>query len=157
MSYVSQAKESALDDAGDPRPLVSVLIVTRGKLPMLKNCLSSMKAGLEWTDSEVVVVEHETADAGQFVHDKYPGYKIFRLTDEETKQSFSTLNNFAAKQSTGKYLWLVNNDVLVRKDTLAEMMKVMDEKPDVGLVGAKRITVARGRHIAQRTFEKGAA
>jgi len=140
---LSDKPPSPPDEPRDDRPVVSVLIATRGKLPMLKNCLSSLKEGLEGIDAEVVIVEHETAEAGPYVHQKYPGYKIFSLTNEEIDHSFSTINNFAAKQSTGKYLWLLNNDVFVRKDTLAEMLKVMEEKPDVGIVGAKLLHPSR--------------
>ena len=124
-------------------PLLSVLIATRGKLPMLKNCLSALKTGLEGIDAEVVIVEHETADAGPYVHDRYPEFRLFRVTNEEIDHTFSTINNFAALQSKGKYLLLMNNDVIVRKDTLAEMLKVMEEKPDVGVVGAKLLFPSR--------------
>jgi glycosyltransferase involved in cell wall biosynthesis len=47
--------------------------------------------------------------------------------------------NKAAKLSSGKYIVFLNNDTLVQPGWLSWFMKTMEEKPDVGLVGAKLI------------------
>jgi len=110
---------------------------------MLKSCLAALQTGLEGIDAEVIVLEHETTDAEEYVQEKFPEWRYLKISDKPDEQSYSSLNNHAAKFATGQHLLLMNNDVLVRKDTIAEMVKVMDEKKDVGLVGAKLLFPTR--------------
>lgn len=120
------------------KPLVSAIVLTRGKTALLENCLESLGPALAGIPSEVCILEHETDLAKQVQTEKYPEYRYLQIKDaENARESFATLNNAAVLQTTGDYIFLVNNDVVLQPGTLVEMLKTMDERKDVGIVGAK--------------------
>lgn len=123
------------------KPTVSVVILHRGKTTLLKKCLDNLASAIDQVDADVVVVEHETEEAKELVETcGIPGIHYERRMDADGpggKQSFSSLNNEGAAGTKGEYVWLLNNDVVVRDDTLLQMLKAMTEREDVGLVGTK--------------------
>lgn len=52
---------------------------------------------------------------------------------------FAGGNNAGAKVAKGKYILILNPDIFVNENTLSEMVKYMDEHPDVGILGPKLI------------------
>lgn len=121
------------------KPTVSVVVLTRGKTTLLKNCLASLVQTTEGIPTEFIVVEHEGFEAEDLCakHALPICYHFRKDTDEGGPQSFSSLNNYGVSKTTGEYIWLLNNDVVLKKNALAEMLKTMEEHPDVGLVGNK--------------------
>lgn len=117
-------------------PRVSAVLLTRGRLKMLKNCLESLKeATASYANLDVLVIEHETEEAKELVESH--GYRYERLSDVPYEQSYSTLNNHGVAQARGDYVWLLNNDLILHPGILEAMVKVLEEKKDVGIVGAK--------------------
>ncbi len=50
---------------------------------------------------------------------------------------FAHGNNFGIKQSSGKYILLLNPDTKVQPDTFKIMLDFMESRPDVGITGCK--------------------
>jgi len=123
------------------RPKISVVILTRGKTVLLENCLDSLGPAVEGIHQgpvEVIVVEHETEDARGLGSLVRMGARYYRKVDVEgVPESFSTLNNFGVEHSKGELICLLNNDVVLQPGTIREMLRTMDEKSEVGIVGAK--------------------
>lgn len=124
---------------GEKKPTVSVVVLTRGTPTLLQTCLDNLKPALEGIDNQVVVMEHETEEAKEVVASSGLDARYRRRWDSEAdgKQSFSSLNNEGVAGTTGEFVLLLNNDVVLKKDTIAELLKPMKEKPEVGLVGTK--------------------
>lgn len=123
------------------KPKLSVVILTRGKTALLENCLDSLTGFVESVptgQAEVIVVEHETDLARGLGSLNRMGGRYYRRIDTEgSPESFSTLNNFGVEHSTGEFVCLLNNDVVLQPGVLPEMLRSMQEKPQVGIVGAK--------------------
>jgi GT2 family glycosyltransferase len=123
---------------GEKKPTVSVVVLTRGKPTLLQSCLENLGPALEGIDNEIVVVEHETEEAQEVVASSGLSARYRRRWDtEEQVQSFSSLNNGGVAGTSGEFILLLNNDVVLKKDTITELLKPMEEKPEVGLVGTK--------------------
>ena len=65
---------------------------------------------------------------------KHPKIKVLTY---EGEFNYSAVNNFAAKEATGEYLLLLNNDTEVITLNWLEELLMYAERADVGAVGAK--------------------
>lgn len=45
--------------------------------------------------------------------------------------------NYAIEQGDAEYVWLLNNDTIIKKDTLSQLVEGIAGKPDVAAVGSK--------------------
>lgn len=121
-----------------PVPSVTVIVPTRGMAPFVlqavKTLFLSVTEGVAALD--VVIVEGGGEESKSLI-DKHFTNKPVRWMKAEDDWSFSQINNAAAATSTSDFVLLLNNDVVCRQGFLAEMLKVMADKPEVGVVGAK--------------------
>lgn len=114
---------------------LSVIIVNYNVRQFLENALSSIFRALEGLHGEVFVVDNASDDGSvEMVKAKFPAV---RLIENPTNVGFARANNAALKLAQGRYLLLINPDTIVQEDTLKEMLRFLDEHPDVGLAGCK--------------------
>ncbi len=120
------------------RPDISLVIPTRGKLDLLKQCLATVGRTCKHKAIELIIVEHDTTVVGNWLKsDELRNREDWTYVHAPEPQSYSSLNNLGAAKATAPYLWLLNNDVLLEPGCLDKMLQVLEEKPDVGIVGAK--------------------
>ena len=86
--------------------------------------------------AEVVVVDNGSNDGTieWLSANRYPLTAI-----AGTNVGFSAGNNIGIKQSSGKYILLLNPDTKLEPDTLETMLGFMESRPDVGISGCKLI------------------
>lgn len=130
------------------QPTVRIVIPTRGKVRMLRQCLMSLFAATD-LDKEiavhVVVIEGGGTDGKTFIEKEHGGRlakgEILWMAAEDG-WSFSKLNNVAVAYTPEKaydYLLLLNNDTVAKKGFLRQMVVAMEGHPEVGIVGAKLV------------------
>jgi hypothetical protein len=68
------------------------------------------------------------------VAEKFPGVRLIRNRDNA---AFSTANNQAIAASSGRYVFVLNNDTVLHPGCLGELVGYMDAHPQVGLTGPK--------------------
>ena len=135
--HLQPTYKRVLHDLPEPTPTVSILIPTKDKGRMLERCLRSLREKTDYSDFEIVIVDHESTE-------KY-AKKIITKAAEETDTkvieysgvfNFSAMINRAAKSASGKVLLLLNNDTeAVNSNWLKEMVSQVS-RPEVGIVGA---------------------
>lgn len=121
----------------NPPPHVSILIPTRNQLDLLRVCLDGLFRHTDYPGLEVLVIDNGSDDpatlsyldalvlSGSAQVLKYPG-----------EFNFAAINNWAARQATGDYLCLLNNDVEpISSDWLKELVG-QAARPGIGAVGA---------------------
>jgi len=127
---------------------VTVIIPARKKAALTRQCLKSIRSSgaYEQAELDVIVIEQGGQESKIIVDRDFPD--AARWMEAGDDWNFSQMNNAAAKESTGDYLLLLNNDTICRWDFLKEMLRVMDEHPEVGIVGAKLLFLdGRIQHI----------
>ncbi|MEK7258070.1 MAG: glycosyltransferase, partial [Bacteroidota bacterium] len=62
-----------------------------------------------------------------------------KLIVNQQNTGFAVANNQAIRQSTGKYILLLNPDTIVREDTFQKCVEFMETYPDAGGLGVKMI------------------
>lgn len=97
---------------------VSIIIVNYNGEHFLKKCLASIKRQT-YKNIEVVIVDNNSTDNSiSFVKTFNPRCKIIR---NKKNLGFAQPNNQGAKQATGEYLFLLNNDTELFPDSVEKL------------------------------------
>ncbi len=116
---------------------LSVIIVNYNVKYFLEQCLKSVQVAGEGIDMEVFVVDNNSVDGSQdMVRTSFPEVRLIANKDNV---GFSRANNQAIRQSSGKYVLLLNPDTVVEKDTFIKCIDYMNRQPDAGGLGVKMI------------------
>lgn len=116
---------------------LSVIIVNYNVRYFLEQALLSVRKASRQLEVEVFVVDNNSVDDSvAMVREKFPEVKLIANTDNP---GFSIANNQAIRQSTGKYVLLLNPDTIVEEDTFEKCIRFMDDHPDAGGLGVRMI------------------
>jgi len=118
------------------KPLVSIIIPVHGKINFTLQCLESISANQPKVSYEIIIVNDMSKDNSLSLLKKISGIKII---DNKINLGFLLSCNTAAKKSSGKYIYFLNNDTEVTKGWLDELIFVFNSFDKVGLVGSKLI------------------
>lgn len=130
---------------------LSIVILNYNTRDLLRECLQSLRAALTspdfgpdlWDDSlgEVLVVDNASSDgSAEMVVDEFPWATVIQ---SPRNIGFSAGNNLAIPQTRGRYVLFLNPDTTVPPETLPEMLRFMDARPEVGAATCY-IELARG-------------
>lgn len=123
----------------DKRPLISLIIPTRDRLDILKQCISSILERTSYQNYEILIVdndsvEHETLEYFKHIQSADTRVRVLHFPGEF---NYSKINNWAVERSRGELIGLINNDIeVISSEWLTEMISHA-LRPDIGAVGAK--------------------
>lgn len=121
---------------------LSIIIVSFNTAELLAKCLKSLSAALEGLNSEVFVVDNNSADETvTIVKQDFPW--VYLIANNENL-GFSKANNQALKKARGKYVLVLNPDTQIGKDTIAKMIHFMDNNKEVGIATC-RVELPNGK------------
>ncbi len=124
--------------------LVSIIVINfNGKKYLgnvLDDCISSILNN-EYFNFEVLFIDNGSSD-GSVEHIKHSfGHDDrIRIISLGKNHGTAKAKNEGIKASKGDIILLLNNDVILKKETLTEMVKVMKINPDIGILGCKLIS-----------------
>ena len=122
----------------DKPPLVSILIPTRDRAELLRQCIDSIFQRTRYPSFEVIVVDNGSTDRAALVYLEALGdEKRARIIRDPRPFNFSALNNQGAAVARGSVLCLLNNDVQVISPGWLDEMVSVALQLGVGAVGAK--------------------
>jgi GT2 family glycosyltransferase len=129
----------AVDRAvGNEGPNVSLIILTRDKVKLLRQCVDTLLSNTSYKNYEVIVVDNGSVEPETFAYfdliKRRPNVKVIR---DERPFNFSALNNFGASHCSGEVLGFLNNDLEFVKPHWLEKMVAQALRKDVGAVGAR--------------------
>ncbi len=123
----------------DPPPFVSVVIPTRDRVELLKQCVEGVLYRTNYPSLELLIVDNDSQEEGTAaflgaIADKDRRVRVLKYPGTF---NYSAINNAAAREAGGDVLLLLNNDTEVTSPHwLGEMVSHI-VRPDVGAVGAK--------------------
>lgn len=116
-------------------PDVSILIVNWNARKFLMECLDSIRATMGKFEFEVIVVDNASSDgSAQEVERRYPEVTLVRNSEN---LGFARGNNIGLKLARGRYVALVNSDVVLLDGCMDRLVEFMDARPEVGLSGPR--------------------
>lgn len=130
---------------------LSIIIVNYNTRELLKQTIQSVIDNTYKLEYEVIVVDNASSDDSVPVIKKnYPQVNVIQNTEN---LGFPKANNIGIKQSTGRYVLLLNSDTEVIGDCLQKCINYMDSHTDIGVLGCK-LVLANGEldHACKRGF-----
>ncbi|MCK9152244.1 glycosyltransferase family 2 protein [Methanobacterium alcaliphilum] len=114
---------------------VSVIIPNYNGLNYLKKLFSSLETQ-EYIE-EIIIVDNGSSDGSiDFIHEKYPHYV---LIENEKNLGFAAAINQGIEVSKGDYLFLLNNDMELEKNCISNLLKTMENNPNIFAVSSKMV------------------
>ena len=112
------------------------IIVTSYKNPqLLKVCLDSLRKKVKDISYELIVAEGEVEEATEIMmREDFPEAKFFPFKENV---GFQALLKKSIEASSGEYILLLNGDIIVKENSVAELLGYIKSHPDVGMVGPK--------------------
>lgn len=122
-------------------PPILIIIVTWNKKLFVLDLLASLKS-LDYPlhALEVLVVDNASTDGtAQAITTQFP--QVTLLCNSENLGGTGGFNTglqwaFEHTEKGYKYLWLLDNDVLVHRRALIELVTLLEQKPDLGIAGS---------------------
>lgn len=123
-------------EGGSPIDL-SVVIVNYNVRDFLEQALYAVRNAARPLRVEVFVVDNASVDDSlTMVKEKFPEVRLIANT---RNVGFSCANNQAIRQSSGKYVLLLNPDTIVEEDTFEQCFQFMETHPEAGAMGVRMI------------------
>lgn len=113
---------------------LSVIVSIRNSAPTLREVLGAIRASaLPRTSYEIIVVDDASTDGSVAIAARYAD-TVVKLSGRGSGPAYA--RNRGAEQARGEIVAFVGADVVVRPDTLPQMLATLFERPDVDAVSA---------------------
>ncbi len=121
-----------------PAPKVLVVVPTRDRPDLLRDCAAGVLERTDYPALELCVVDNGSTRPDSIdLLETLNRDKRVRLLGIDAPFNFSALNNAAAKGSDAEVLVFLNDDTVVTEPGWLREMAALAVRPDVGAVGAK--------------------
>jgi len=116
---------------------LSICVVSWNCCAKLRECLQSIFLHSQGLIIEVIVVDNASSDNTiQMVMDEYPQVRLIR---NKTNIGFGRGNNIAIEKCRGKYILLLNPDIVIKKACFKELISSIETLPEAGVVGCRLV------------------
>jgi GT2 family glycosyltransferase len=127
---IEAAPAKALDD-------LAVIIVSANSAHWLRACLRSVFDHAGSATLDVVVADNASTDGSpELVEGEFPMARVVRCRN----LGFAYGNNRALMTCNARYTLFLNPDTEILEGTFGDLLRALDTRPDVGLVGVKQMT-----------------
>ncbi|MGI4860052.1 MAG: glycosyltransferase family 2 protein [Janthinobacterium lividum] len=119
-----------------PAPLVSIVIPTRDRPDLLRQCIDSLLRHTRYPAYEIIIVDNGSTDPlARDLLERYARHDDITVLRVAEPFNFSALNNHAVEHARGALLCLMNNDVETRSHDWLDVLCGFAMQPDAGAVG----------------------
>jgi len=120
-------------------PEVSVIVIHYGESRLLRDCLGSLKF-IDGPSVEVLILSNSPRDAELDALIKQHPDKRFIFT--ETNLGYAGGFNRAMEAASGRYLFILNNDVVLGSDCLTPLVELCENDDKIALAQPKILSLA---------------
>jgi N-acetylglucosaminyl-diphospho-decaprenol L-rhamnosyltransferase len=115
---------------------LAVIVVSTNEAGWLRTCLSSILAHQGDCRLDLVVVDNESTDDTRAVASEFLGVRVV----PSRNHGFAHANNRGLMTTNARYVLFLNPDTEIRSGTLEALVRLLDERPEVGLAGVVQLT-----------------
>ena len=119
-------------------PKVSIIMLTYNGLKMNKICVNSILTNTAYQNYELIIVDNMSTDGTrdyltELDEKGNPNIKIILNNDNK---GFAGGNNVGIRAADGDYIILLNNDTLVTRGWITNLIKHMENNSNIGMTGS---------------------
>lgn len=148
-SHVTVSDKKKMSFPRYEKPLVSIIIPFFNQESYTRQCLNSISENLPSASFEIILVNDKSNENPDFSDVDNIG-----IINNEENLGFLQSVNKAIPQAKGKYIYLLNNDTVVQKGFLDELLFVFDHFENVGAVGSMLLNADGSLQEAGSVFMK---
>lgn len=114
-------------------PDFSIIIVNWNTRELLADCLESIAETAGSLNVELIVVDNDSTDGSQaMLQQQFPHVRLILNTENV---GFATANNQAVRESSGRYVILLNPDTKILPGALQAQLDFIEQHPEAGVIG----------------------
>lgn len=125
-------------------PRASAVIVNFNQQELLRQCLQSLATALDHAGEthETVVVDNASSDGSlEVVRNEFPDVRLIQLPEN---RGFAGGVAEGIRAARGEWVFCINNDAIVERDAVAQLLRVVNEADDdLGSVAALMVFADR--------------
>ncbi len=114
---------------------VSVIIPSWNAKSYLRDCIKSIYTETNNCRIEIIVVDNASTDGSPEMVKAY--FPHIKLIINKENLGFAKGCNIGMRQANGKYVVIVNSDVILEKECIDRMFKYMEKHSEIGILGPK--------------------
>lgn len=116
---------------------LSIVIINFNRKQRLLNLLASIKENVKGYSHEVIVIDNGSSDAStDAVKNNFP--EVVMIAEKRNIGECAAFNK-GIRGSQGEYVWLMQEDIIIHKDTAKHLIEFLDTNSPVGYVGPKSL------------------
>ena len=116
------------------KPLVSIIIPVFNKFKYTFKCIISILNNIDDISYEIIIADDMSTDLTKYI--KY-FFKNIIVSKNKEYHGFIMNCNKAALLANGQYIHFLNNDIIVQKGWLTNLIKLIESDEKIGMVGSK--------------------
>lgn len=120
-----------------PQPTVDILVPTRDRLDLLRQCIDSISSHTDYENYRVVVLDNDSTEAETLAY-----LETMTVTKCPGPFNYASIINRGVAASTADFVVTLNNDVIVTDPTWLATLVGYAMLPDVGIAGPRLLNAA---------------
>lgn len=124
---------------------VSIVIVNLNTKDLTVGCIRSIEKEIGSIPFEVLLTDNGSNDGSVEAFKKIkdePFWKDkFTLILNDSNTGYAKANNQGIRKAKGKYIFLLNNDTVVHKNAIQNILEFAENTPDAGVVGSRLLNI----------------
>ena len=117
------------------KALVSIIMLTYNALEYTKMTFESIKANTQYP-WEIIFVDNASTDGTKkYLRELQKAHGNVHVVFNKENKGFSAGNNQGVKKANGEYVLFLNNDVLVAKGWLQNLVEALQKDDGIGMLG----------------------
>ncbi len=129
---------------------LSIITVSHGHEKEIKRLLKSIKDKNWRVSFEIILIDnlppHRAAEIARKI---YPDVRIFK---NSRPKGFAHNVNLGMKFSKGRFIFLLNPDIIVLNGLFDNVVEFMDSHPDIGIAAPRLLNLDGTRQVSARKF-----
>jgi GT2 family glycosyltransferase len=115
---------------------LAIVVVSANSARWLERCLSTAFDHAGEARLEAIVVDNASTDGTrELVESRFPHVRVFSYPN----RGFAHGNNRGLEQVRARYLLMLNPDTEVIDGTFAELVAILDARPQIGAIGVRQL------------------
>ena len=116
---------------------LSIIVTSYKNADLTRVCIDSIRKNYQRGDYEIIVADSETEErTSLMMREDYPEIKFFPF---KKNVGFQELVRKGIEESLGEYLLILNADIIIKKNSIEQLLAFVRENPEVGIAGPQLI------------------
>ncbi|NES76925.1 MULTISPECIES: tetratricopeptide repeat protein [unclassified Okeania] len=130
------------------KPKVAVIILSLNGAKLLSELFASFELYNSYEKLELIVVDHGSTDNTIDVCTQWSEKLPIKIIARGENYSFSNSNNVGVDETKAPLLLFMNNDITLCQDIIPQMVELIQQDENLGMVGVKLLDIVSDRSLA---------